>query len=159
MNANEQLIARFYTAFQKLDWQQMIECYHQDVFFYDPVFENLDSPKARAMWEMLCKNAKDFSLEFSDVNADLENGYCRWKAQYTFSKTGRKVTNNIKAHFTFYEGKIIEHMDDFDLWKWSRQSLGTSGVLLGWSSVVKNKIRKTAHHSLERFMEQKNQKL
>jgi hypothetical protein len=155
MDAHKQLIERFYSSFQQLNWQQMIACYHENVFFYDPVFQNLEAPQAKAMWEMLCKNAKDLSLQFSDVKADGEYGSCNWKATYTFSKTGRKVVNNIKAHFTFHEGKIIEHMDDFDLWKWSRQALGTSGVLLGWSPFVQNKIRKMAKANLEKFMREK----
>ena len=151
---NKQLINTFYTSFQQLNWKQMTGCYHDNVFFYDPVFQNLEAPQARAMWEMLCKNAKDLVIEFSNVQADAEHGSCNWTARYTF-RTGRKVVNNIKAHFTFHEGKIIEHMDDFDLWKWSRQALGTSGLLLGWSSIVKNKIRKMAKGSLEKFMREK----
>lgn len=152
MHPNQQLIQKFYTSFQKLDWRGMQDCYHADAFFYDPVFEDLDAPKAKAMWKMLCQQAKDFSLEFNKVEADNEFGSCNWKATYTFSKTGRKVVNKIKAHFKFHEGKIIEHMDDFDLYAWSRQALGISGWALGWSSLIRNKIRKTAKSNLERFM-------
>jgi hypothetical protein len=86
------------------------------------------------------------------VQADAEYGSCTWIASYTFSKTGKKVVNNINAHFKFHEGKIVEHMDDFDLWKWSRQALGASGWLLGWSAFVQNKIRNNAKQSLEKFM-------
>jgi ketosteroid isomerase-like protein len=152
MHPNQQIIHKFYTSFQRLDWRGMHDCYHDDAFFYDPVFEDLDAPKAKAMWKMLCQQAKDFSLEFNNVEADEEFGSCNWKATYTFSKTGRKVVNQIKAHFKFHEGKIIEHMDDFDLYAWSRQALGISGWVLGWSSVIKNKIRNGAKLNLERFM-------
>ena len=67
MNANEQLMIKFYTAFQKLDYKTMQTCYHDDAVFNDPVFGLMDADALRAMWEMLCKNAKDFSLQFSDV--------------------------------------------------------------------------------------------
>jgi ketosteroid isomerase-like protein len=156
MHSNKQIVQQFYTSFQKLDWRGMLQCYHDEVFFYDPVFEDLEAKKAKAMWKMLCQQAKNFSLEFDKVEADNEYGSCRWKATYTFSKTGRKVVNRVKAHFKFHEGKIIEHMDDFDLYAWSRQALGVSGWALGWSSVVKNKIRKTAKSSLEHFMKQES---
>lgn len=152
MQAHQQLIEKFYRSFQQLDWRGMVDCYHADVFFYDPVFENLDAKKAKAMWQMLCSNAKDLSLTYINVQADAEYGSCNWIATYTFSKTGKKVVNNIRAHFKFHEGKIVEHMDDFDLWKWSRQALGASGWLLGWSAFVQNKIRKNAKQSLEKFM-------
>lgn len=156
MNDNKQLIDQFYTSFQKLDWRGMQDCYHDEVFFYDPVFEDLDAPSAKAMWKMLCLQAKDLTIEFSKVEADNEYGSCQWKAVYLFSKTGRKVVNRIKAHFKFHEGKIIEHMDDFDLYTWSRQAFGPAGWVLGWSSFLKNKIRKTAKSNLERFMNQES---
>jgi hypothetical protein len=153
MHPHQQLIEKFYTSFQRLDWQGMNSCYHNDAFFYDPVFENLNAAQVKAMWEMLCRNAMNFSLEFSNVKADDEYGSCTWIAKYIFSATGRPVTNHIKAHFQFHEGKIVEHMDHFDLWKWSRQALGAKGLLLGWSSLVQNKIRKSAKGRLEKFMQ------
>lgn len=152
MDTNKQLIEKFYTSFNKLDAEGMISCYHPEVTFYDPVFENLDATEVKAMWRMLCRNAKGFSLTFSDVQADEEYGDCRWVATYTFSATGREVVNRVKAHFKFHEGLIIEHMDDFDMWKWSRQALGFKGLLMGWSGFVINKIRKTARKNLQKFM-------
>src|SRR5690349_11733526 len=107
MNDHEQLIRRFYTAFQQLDYKTMQGCYHDDALFFDPVFQDLNAWEVRQMWEMLCKQAKDFQLQFSEVKAEEEYGSCTWTATYTFSKTGRKVTNHIKAYFKFYEGKII----------------------------------------------------
>jgi ketosteroid isomerase-like protein len=150
---NEAIIQRFYTAFQKLDYATMQDCYSQDAIFNDPVFGILQGDELRAMWEMLCKNAKDFSLQFSNIQLlDEEYATCNWVAQYTFSKTGRKVVNNIKAHMRIQDGKITEHTDQFDLWKWSKQALGLSGVLLGWSGFIQNKVRSTARKNLERFM-------
>lgn len=152
MHTNQLLIEHFYRCFQQLDWKGMQECYHDEAVFYDPVFQNLNSVEVKAMWEMLCKQAKDLEISFSNVAGDEEYGSCHWKADYTFSKTGRKVVNSIKAHFKFHEGKIIEHMDDFSLWNWSRQALGVSGLILGWSSVVKKKIRAMAMTNLQKFM-------
>jgi hypothetical protein len=151
MHDHQQLIEKFYSSFARLDAPGMISCYHEEVFFYDPVFENLNATEVKAMWTMLCKNAKDFSLTYSAVEADDEYGSCRWVADYTFSATGRKVNNIIKAHFKFHEGKIIEHMDDFDFWRWSRQALGFKGLLLGWSGFVQGKVRKTAKANLRKF--------
>jgi hypothetical protein len=152
MHPHQQLIEQFYTSFARLDAPGMISCYHEEVFFYDPVFENLNAAEAGAMWTMLCRNAKDLSLTYHKVEADDEYGSCEWIADYTFSATGRKVNNIIRAHFKFHEGKIIEHMDDFNFWRWSRQALGFKGLLLGWSAFVQNKVRKTAKGNLRKFM-------
>jgi hypothetical protein len=152
MNQEEQLIKDFYTCFQQLDWKGMLDCYREDVFFYDPVFENLESAGVRAMWEMLLSRAKDLELQFSDVVAEAGHGSCQWIATYTFTATGRKVVNKGQAHFTFDEGKIAEHQDVFSLWKWSSQALGLSGLLFGWTSLLQKKIRRNARKSLEKFM-------
>jgi len=154
MNGNAQIIERFYSAFQKLDYTTMQSCYSDDIIFNDPAFGILEGFEAKAMWEMLCKNAKNFSLKFSNIQLlDEEYATCDWVANYTFSKTGRKVTNKIKAHMRLQDGMIIEHTDQFDIWKWSRQALGLPGILLGWSGYLKNKIRSNARKSLEKFMD------
>lgn len=154
MGNNEQIIQRFYTAFQQLDYATMQDCYSANPVFSDPAFGLLQGDEVKAMWEMLCKNAKNFSLTFSDIQLlDEEYATCQWVAVYTFSKTGRKVVNHVKAHMRIEDGKITEHTDKFDLWKWSRQALGLPGLLLGWSAFIANKVHKNARASLEKFMQ------
>jgi ketosteroid isomerase-like protein len=156
MNDNAELIRRFYTAFQQLDYKAMNECYSDDIIFSDPVFGMLRDDEVRAMWEMLCKNAKDFSLTFSDIELlDEEYGTCRWVATYTFSKTGRKVVNRIKAFMKFKDGKIIEHSDGFRLSTWMSQALGWKGVMFGWTNFMKRAVQKNARINLAKFMERK----
>lgn len=157
MHPNEQLIQRFYTAFQQLDHKTMQDCYNDDPIFNDNVFGLLEGEQVFAMWEMLCKNARDFSLEFSNIKMlDEEYATCNWTARYKFSKTGRKVVNKIRAHMRIQEGRISEHTDEFDMWKWSRQALGLPGLLLGWSGFMKNRVRLNARKNLERFMASNN---
>jgi predicted ester cyclase len=155
VHPHQQLIENFYDCFARKDWQGMIVCYHKDVFFYDPVFQNLEADKAVAMWEMLCRNVKELVLTYDNVQADDEYGTCNWTATYTFSLTGRRITNRIKAHFKFKDNKIIEHMDDFDLWKWCRQAFGITGVVLGWTPTFQHQVRARAKKSLAGFMERK----
>ena len=157
MNSNQLLIQNFYTAFQQLDYKTMQDCYAEDAVFSDPAFGTLNSKEVKAMWEMLCKQAKDFSLNYSNIHAlDDEYHTCKWVANYTFSKTGRKVMNTITAHIRIQNGKITEHTDTFDLWKWSRQALGLPGLLFGWTPMIQNKIHLTARKNLERFMEKES---
>jgi len=157
MNTNEELVATFYTSFAKLDADGMNACYSDEVVFYDPVFELLQAPAAKAMWRMLCANARDFHITFNNIK-DLGDDYytCDWVASYTFSKTGRKVVNKVKAHMRIVDGKIIEHSDGFSLHEWSKQALGFSGWLLGWNSFYQRKIKNTAKQNLLRFMEKEN---
>ena len=154
MANNEELINKFYNAFQNLDHATMNSCYRDDIVFFDPVFGLLRGEQARAMWKMLCRNAKDFSLTYSNiVQLDEEYSTCEWVASYTFSKTGRQVVNRIKANMRFAGGKIIEHSDAFSLHKWSKQALGITGTLFGWNSFFQNKIKNQARRNLLKFME------
>ena len=156
MDSNEDLISRFYTAFQNLDFKTMNACYSDDIVFSDPVFLLLRGDQARYMWEMLCTNAKDFSLVFSNIKAvDHEYYTCDWTATYTFSKTGRKVVNHIKAFMKINEGKIIEHSDAFRLSTWIGQALGWKGQLFGWMGWMKRKVQLSARKNLLAFMDKK----
>jgi len=155
---NKQLIERFYTAFQKLDYKTMQDCYSEHPVFNDPAFGIIEGDEVRAMWKMLCKNAKDFSLTFSNIQLlDEEYATCNWIAHYSFSKTGRKVVNNVKAHMRIEAGLITEQTDQFNIWTWSRQALGLPGVILGWSNYMKSKIQKNARKSLGQFMDKEDQ--
>ena len=160
MGDNKQVIERFYTAFQKLDHKTMNDCYSDDIIFSDPVFLTLKADEVKSMWEMLCKNAKDFSLTFSDIELiDEEYATCKWVARYTFSKTGNKVVNNIKAFMRIKNGKIIEHSDAFRLSTWLSQALGWKGVLFGWTNFMKKAVQNNARKNLLNFMQKKNASL
>ena len=141
---NAELISRFYQVFQQLDAETMAACYAEDVQFSDPAFNDLRGRDAGDMWRMLTARAQNFSLTFDSVQADDEQGSARWVATYLFSKTGNTVVNHIQANFRFVDGKIVEHRDSFDLWRWARQALGTKGLLLGWTPLVQGAIRKQA---------------
>lgn len=150
-NENADLIARFYEAFNRLDAESMAACYTDDVLFSDPVFGPLRGRQAGDMWRMLTSRAKDFSVVFDNVRADERTGAAHWVARYLFTQTGRTVINDIQARFVFRDGKICEHHDSFDLWRWSRQALGAKGALLGWTPMVQNAVRAQAHKGLKAF--------
>jgi ketosteroid isomerase-like protein len=152
MNNNEELIQTFYDALARLDHVTMQNCYSANPIFNDPVFGILQGDEVGAMWEMLCKNAKDFSLHADKIEVDCEYGTCNWVATYTFSKTGRRVVNEVKAYMRIENEMITEHTDEFDIYKWSRQALSLTGTLLGWSGYLKNKIRSDARQKLYQFM-------
>ena len=151
-SASEQLIDRFYGALALRDHRTMGACYLPDARFSDPVFGELDGDEVRAMWRMLCERGTDLVVTHSAVEADGERGSARWVASYTFSPTGRPVRNEIEALFRFADGLIAEHDDRFDLWKWTRQALGTTGLLLGWSPPVQGKVRAQARSALQAAM-------
>lgn len=146
-----ELIRSFYDAFGRRDAEAMAACYHAEVQFSDPVFPELHGEHAGNMWRMLCGRADDLRIEASDIHARGSSGGAQWQAWYTFSATGRRVHNCVSASFQFRDGKIIEHHDVFGFWKWTRMALGAPGVLLGWTPLVKNKVRKQAAASLAEF--------
>ena len=153
---NTELVTRFYSAFQNLDYATMQDCYSDEVIFQDPAFGVLNGIEAKSMWEMLAKNAKNFSLSFSDIKAeDDEYITCKWVARYTFSATGRNVVNRIQAYIRVQNGKITEHTDHFNFWSWARQATGISGWLLGWSAFFQSQVRSQAKANLKKFMDKK----
>ncbi len=152
MHPHAELIEKFYSCFKELDGNGMAQCYHAKIQFSDPVFPKLQGAKAGAMWKMLCSQAQGFELVFSDIQADDDVGRVHWEAKYIFSTTKRKVHNKINALFRFQDGKIVQHIDTFNFWKWSFMALGPTGLILGWSPLVKKKVQWQAAKNLEKFI-------
>lgn len=148
-----EIINQFYTAFKHLDAEAMVSCYHSNIVFEDPAFGKLHGEHAKNMWRMLCKSqqGQDFTVNFSDIQFANNTGTANWVAVYTFSKTGRKVHNKIKAEFLFQDGKIIKHTDYFSLHKWAGQALGFKGFVFGWLPFFKTKLQAQTNQLLQQF--------
>jgi ketosteroid isomerase-like protein len=149
---NATAIQDFYAAFARRDAEGMIARYAPDVRFSDAVFTKLQGEEVFAMWRMLTERAKDLRVEASEVDADDGKGRAHWEAWYTFSATGLPVHNRIDARFVFKDGKIVEHIDTFDLRAWAGMALGMKGKLLGWLPPVQASIRKQADAGLRTYM-------
>ena len=155
VHANVNLLQGFYNAFNARDGAAMATAYTADATFTDPVFVGLSGPEIGAMWQMLCARGADLRVKVSDIDADAFEGTAHWEAWYTFSKTGRPVHNVVDAQFEFRDGRIAVHRDRFGFWRWSRQALGLSGMLLGWTPIVQGGVRKQARAGLAKFIAQK----
>jgi ketosteroid isomerase-like protein len=150
---NAEAIERFYRAFDARDPRTMNEIYAEDVVFSDPAFGELRGERVRAMWRMLTGQAEDLSVTASDISADDESGSAHWRAEYTFTATGRRVVNEIDATFRFGDdGKVVEHRDRFSFFGWARQALGPSAILLGSNPLGQSVVRRRARSRLDAFM-------
>ncbi|MFO1245953.1 MAG: nuclear transport factor 2 family protein [Ramlibacter sp.] len=163
MHPNADTLTKFYAAFARLDTDTMASCYADDVAFDDEAFSLRGKAQTMGMWRMLCdatraKGMDAWKLEYSGIEADATRGRAHWDAHYRFSATGRLVLNRIDGAFTFNpQGLIVTHRDRFDFWAWSRQALGTPGLLLGWTPLLRNKVRATAAANLQKYLAAKGQ--
>ncbi|MEA3136103.1 MAG: hypothetical protein QOC71_384 [Thermoplasmata archaeon] len=151
MHPNEALIARLYEALDRHDGDAMAACYTADARFSDPVFPDLRDGRVRDMWRMLCLGAKDLKATATHIRADAHKGSAHLEADYTFTRTGRKVHNVIEARFVFRDGKIERHADEWDFKAWAAQALGLMGRLFGGMHQFRDKVRKDAAKRLTRF--------
>ena len=145
---SRELIERFYAAFDRKDGDAMAACYTPDARFSDPAFGELRGSQIGDMWRMLTGRAQDLEVELREH----DDTSAHWIATYTFGRTGRKVVNDVRATFVFRDGLIAEHDDRFSFHKWSRQALGAPGLLLGWTPILRSKVRTQARADLEKFM-------
>jgi ketosteroid isomerase-like protein len=150
--SNAELIRRFYAAFAAHDGGAMAGLYAPDATFSDPVFRDLRGEEPGAMWRMLTGRADDLKVELLEHEANGDRGSARWIAHYTFTQTGRPVENRVRASFRFADGLIAEHRDEFDFHRWSRQALGTPGLLLGWTPLLRAAVRRRARAGLDEFL-------
>jgi ketosteroid isomerase-like protein len=145
-----QLIQNFYNAFASGDAETMVNLYADNIEFQDPAFGPLKGDNAKNMWQMLLKTP-GIKISASNIKADDQTGSADWVAEYTFTLTGRKVINHVHAEFQFSNDKIVKHTDTFSFWKWANQAFGLKGFLLGWTPLMKNKVRQQALARLNKF--------
>lgn len=146
---------RFYTAFAARDAEAMGALYAPAATFTDPAFGTLDAAEARAMWQMLLGRAQDLAVTWRVESETATHARAHWEARYTFAATGRPVINRIATDMTLAGGLIVRQVDHFDFWRWSRQALGLPGTLLGWSPLLRARVRSQARAGLARFMRQR----
>ena len=161
MHPNQQTLEKLYSAFAQLDADTMATCYADDASFDDEAFSLRGHREVTGMWRMLCsatqaKGRDVWKLQYSGLSADDSTGQAHWEADYRFSATGRMVHNIVDSRFTFdSEGLIKTQRDRFDFWAWSRQALGTPGLLLGWTPFLRGKVRAQAAGNLKKFLQGK----
>ena len=149
---NRALLREFYAAFARRDGDAMAACYAPGATFDDPAFPGLRDGQPGAMWRMLTRRSADLTLELVSCEADQARGSADWVARYTFGQTGRLVTNRVHSTFRFADGLIVEQHDTFDFHRWSRQALGTSGLLLGWTPFLRRTVQGKARAGLDQFI-------
>ena len=148
---NKATIERFYEAFGQCNGAAMTACYAPGAHFRDPAFGDLEGEEIGAMWRMLTGRATDLKIELHEHEAGDESGSAHWIARYTFS-TGRLVVNDIQASFRFdAEGRVTDHVDEFDFRNWAKQALGPSGHLVALLSPLRSKARAKALEQLAAY--------
>jgi ketosteroid isomerase-like protein len=149
--ANLATIERLYEAFGQCNGAAMTACYAPDAHFRDPAFGDLEGEEVGAMWRMLTGRATDLKIELHEHEAGEETGSAHWIARYTFS-TGRPVVNDIQATFHFApDGRIADHVDEFDFRNWAKQALGPSGHLVALLPPLRSKARAKALEQLASY--------
>ena len=151
---SQSTIKRLYAAFAQLDAEAMAACYAPQASFDDEAFSLRGRAQVGAMWAMLCEavNTKGRDVWKLEVSQITDHS-AHWEPTYRFTATGRMVHNIIDAEFEFDNaGLITRQRDRFDFWRWARQALGTPGLLLGWTPLLRSKVRAQAAKNLARFM-------
>lgn len=149
------LVKKFYDAFARLDVETMLACLHPEITFSDPLFPNLRQAQVFEMWRMLMASAarhpEDFKMFYELVFVEERKAQVHWQAHYRYGGQ-RKVHNKVLATLTFWDGKIVRHIDGFNFYTWGRQALGPLGLVLGWHAKFRASVQAAARKQLKVYM-------
>ena len=147
MNSKE-IAIKFYDAFSAANIDVLKQLYDKKLIFNDNIFVNLDYNETISMWSSLLVGNKNMSIKYEIKKYSEKYVEVEWIADYLFTSTNRNVKNIILAKMEIDQGKIINHTDNFDFYKWSQMAFGITGALIGWTSFFKNKVRTEAYNKL-----------
>lgn len=149
---NKSIIKKLLKAYGNKDYPAIAKCYHQDVRFIDPIFGHIKGQNVFSMWKTLINNNNGkLKIKAIEILTTDYLGSAKWIITYKHSKTNRQIVNVITSNFHFKDGLIIKHVDDFDIWKWSKQAFGFSGYLFGWTGYMQQKLHDNALDTLRNF--------
>ena len=158
MSEARALAERFYGALAQRDAEGAAGCYADDAVFSDPVFGELRGGAVRDMWRMLLgRSSGDMTVSVTYLGGAEDGTTVQTCAviDYTFSRTGNKVSNRIATFIQSRGGRIVRQVDDFDFYRWARQAFGIAGWLAGWTPAFKRKVQAEAAGGLARFKEKR----
>ena len=91
-------------------------------------FKMLNKSKGPAMWS---PRAQSDRMRFAEA----------WREQLESMDNLDLFQESVNG--LLFEGdKIVKHVDDFNMWKWTRMALGLPGMLLGWSSFLERALHR-----------------
>lgn len=146
-------IASLYAAVDARDSEAIATCYHPNARFRDALFD-VRGAEIVAMWRMVTDRSEDLRVVVDDIRPlGAAKALARWRAAYTFPDTRRPVVNETRSVYRFAEdGRIIEHIDAFNLREWATQALGWKGSTLARVPGGAGVLRRAAHRQLAQFM-------
>jgi len=146
------VLVAFYSAFARGDVEGMRLRYADDVVFSDPMFPHLHGQDVWAMWKMLVTQMVNLRVTINELEMRDGFGHASWQADYTYSRTHRRVSHRVCSRLAFEDGNIIRHADSFDLRRWIGMALGPTGQLFGWLGPMQDCVRLTAAAALQDYM-------
>ena len=154
MHPNAVLLQRLFSSLNQHDHKTMAACYHSQATFTDIAFDLRGRQQIHAMWHMICQpgdHTSDIQAMFNVIHADDQRGWVNLVDDYTFSPTGRKVTNVIDSHFCFEDGLVAKQHDFCDPRAWASMAVGSlSGLLAGQFHFLRSF---KARQMLDKFVE------
>lgn len=148
---SEALIHRYFDALARLDGEALAACYHPSASFTDPIFPDLRGAQVGWRWRLFAHGGSAMRVSYDILGGDERKARVRWRGQWRLAD-GREVANEVSSTFTFWDELIVRQIDEFDFWRWSRASLGVSGLLLGWCPPVRRLAQRRARVLLDRLV-------
>ena len=129
----------------------MTACYAPGAHFRDPAFGDLEGDDIGAMWRMLTGRATDLKIELHEHEAGEESGSRPLdRPLHLLHRPPRRQRHPGQLPLR-RDGRIADHVDDFDFRRWAKQALGAKGTLVALLPPLRAKARAQALGQLEAF--------
>jgi hypothetical protein len=163
MHPNADTITKFYAAFAQLDPEAMGACYADDVRFDDEVFSLRGKAQTMGMWRMLCeatraKGKDDWKLEYSGIEADANDRPRPLGRPLPLQRHRAPGAQPHRRRLHLQPARPDRHAPrPLQLLGLVAPGARRAGLLLGWTPMLRNKVKQQAAHNLRKFMERKTQ--
>lgn len=149
------LVQDYFEAFQKGDWKTMSRSYASNATFKDPIFpKGLKGSQIGAAWGDITQNLRP-KVTFSNIEVHGDLVTAKWSAKYPLKLPvfgTNQIDNDITATFRIKDGKIVEHIEHFDMNEYIQEATGLRGLSFLVRPLVRNRIRAGALENMASFL-------
>jgi len=147
VSINTEKVKEFYEALSRNDYEALIRLYHPDATYTDELF-SFKGKEIHALWYAATRPAMKLEVECLAIEEVNDRVQTKWKMGYTLDVINSRIELEEIGIFVFEGEKIMEHSDEYNFREWCTQAFGIIGTLLGWSSWLRNRVRKQARKSV-----------
>lgn len=155
--SHEFIINKVFESITELNSVKINALYADEAIFEDPSIGEITGVVIKYWWQFLYGQMSNISIEVLDIKINGDEAIVSWKNNHLLKLTGKQLSLDFTTNFTFKDGFIVFHKNNYDFKQFVKQAFGPIAAMSGnkiMQKMIKGQLNKMIsnyikHHSLK----------